>query len=214
VISEENYIGALNAPSKGVAHTRYPVAAPRISALAQAMACGGVDVFVSIRHPATYLNSAYGQMLLGGRMMPVARFKRLNPVNCVNWCDLVERIRLAPGVNRLTVWRYEDYAEVFDQITTGLVGRAAAELVAPFPGRINVGLSAAAVTAVQVGDREKTTQQRAKEARLAFPAGPDCAAFDAMSRDAHTQATDDYARQVAAIRALDGVTFLEPAART
>lgn len=214
VLSEENFIGALNTPRRQVATLRYPKAGPRISALSQALDCGGLDVFMAVRHPATYLNSAYGQMLMGGRVMPFAQFQQLNPVAGVNWLDLVMRIRRAPGVNRLTVWRYEDYADVFRQIVTGLVGDAQGKLVTPLPKRVHVGLSAAAVAAVQCGDAHKTARELAKAARRDMPVGADYAAFDGVAEAAYDQADQEYDAQVAQIRALRDVIWLQPVSRS
>ena len=212
VLSEENFIGVLNTPRRRAVRVRYPDAGPRISALAQAMDCGGVDVFLGIRHPATFLNSAYGQMLLGGRVMPMAQFQKLNPMSGVNWLDLVGRIRQAPGVNRLTVWRYEDHADVFGQVVGGLVGGGRADLVPPLNKRIHVGLSAAAVAAVLDSPDIEVTGQLANDARKNMPVGPEFAAFDGMSAADHAAGSQAYAAQIAGIRALDGVTFLEPPA--
>lgn len=214
VLSEENFIGVLNTPRRRAVRVRYPDAGPRISALAQAMDCGGVDVFLGVRHPATYLNSAYGQMLLGGRVMPMALFQKLNPVSGVNWLDLVARIRQTPGVNRLTVWRYEDHADVFDQIVGGLVGVERADLVPPLNKRIHVGLSAAAVASVLDSPDADATGQLANEARRTLPVGPEFVAHDGMSAAEHAAGTEAYLAQTDAIRALEGVTFLEPVART
>lgn len=210
VISEENYIGVLHTPRRRVVRMRYPDAGPRISALAGAMDCGGFDVFLSIRHPATYLNSAYGQMLLGGRMMPMARFQKLNPLGSVDWLDLVQRIRQSPGVNKLTVWRYEDYADVFGQIVTGLVGASHSDLVVPLQKRIHVGLSAAAVTEVLRNMQDEPIKLLANEARKSMPVGEEFTPYDGMSPADHAIASQSYDAQVAGIRALDGVTFLQP----
>lgn len=214
VLSEENYIGVLHTPRRRAAKVRYPDAGPRITALAGAMDCGGVDVFLGVRHPATYLNSAYSQMLLGGRVMPMVQFLRLNPISGVDWLDLVQRIRQAPGVNCLTVWCYEDYADVFGQIACGLVGAAQAELVVPLAKRVHVGLSAAAVAAVQDSPDPDADAPRANALRKTMPVGPEYPAFDGMPPAAHTAGSDAYAAQIAGIRAMDGVTFLAPAPRS
>ena len=203
VLSEENYIGHLHLADGPPMLARYPEAGKRIGALAQAMDCGGLEVFIGLRDPAAYLNSAYGQMLLGGQVMPMEQFKAQNPLDAVNWLDLVRRIRQAPGVRNVTVWRQEDYAKVFDQVVSGLTGLRG--VVKPLSARIHVGLSAPAVAAVLAG-----SDQRPRDLREALPVGPDHPPFDGMSVDEHASAAAAYATQIDGIARLDGVTLLEP----
>ncbi|WP_296428350.1 hypothetical protein [Yoonia sp.] len=210
VLSEENYIGGLNSPRGRPVKTRYPQAASRLSALAAGVDCGGLDVFLSIRHPASFLNSAYGQLLLGGRVMPMAQFTQLNPIASVNWLDLVLRIRRAAGVNRLTVWQYEDYQDIFPQIIGGLAGPQNVPLVAPLGRKIHVGLSAAAVAQVQQGAGAAAVQNVAVAARKSLPVTPEHVAFDGFTPAQHDTASQLYKAQIAGIAALNGVTFLRP----
>ncbi len=210
LLSEENYIGVLNSPRRREIRMRYPYAARRITALANVLDAGGLDVFLSIRNPATFLTSAYCQQLLGGRIMTIDRYLRINPLESVNWFSLVKRLRRAKGVNRLTIWRYEDYQALFPQICAAMVGETASGLVQPLPRRIHVGLSAKAVAAVHRQTGDVPPDKRGNVARNLFPVGPDAPAFDGFDKDQHAIAEQAYQAQISAIAGLDGVTFLRP----
>ncbi|WP_037293938.1 hypothetical protein [Roseobacter sp. CCS2] len=207
VLSEENFIGPLNQPhGRGMRH-RYKAAGDRLTELSTAVG-QDVDVFLAVRRPTAFINSAYCQMLLGGRVQPVAVFQRRNPLSSVDWVDLVTRLRAAPGVGTLTVWKYEDYGAVFPQIIAGLVGAEAADCVAPRPRRINRGLSTAAVAQVLADEGGATAPKVAQAARQMFPIEDGHDPFDGFAPEEHAIGDAAYARQLASIAAMQGVTLL------
>jgi len=97
-LSEENYTGVLNSPRRREVKMRYPYAAQRMNALAQVMDIEGLEVFLGIRHPAHYLNSAYGQQLLGGRLMRYEDYVPLFPRICAAMvgCDAANLVKPLP----------------------------------------------------------------------------------------------------------------------
>ena len=209
VFSEENYIGVLNGPRRLAVRQRYPHAAERITALAQAHE-QPIDVLIGLRRPTAFLNSAYCQQLLGGRVVSMDTYKQINPIQSVNWLELVERLRAADGVNRLTVWRYEDYSTLFPQICTALVGQDADALVRPLDRRIHEGLSAQAVTEILQRHQNEETEKLGFAMRKMMPVGPAHPAFEGYDASEHAIGDAAYAEQIAGIAALPGVTFLQP----
>ncbi len=209
VISEENFIGALNHPRGLALKTRYKDAENRVAAFAQAVG-QDIDVFLALRSPTGFLNSAYCQMLLGGRVQPVGMYQRRNPISSVDWLGLVTRLHRAKGVGRLTVWKYEDYEAVFPQVAKALVGPQAADLVVPRPKHVNRGLSAEAVAYVLEQDRINPREALATAARKMLPVEEGLAPFDGYSAEQHHIGNVAYRDQIAAIEALEGVTFLRP----
>ncbi|WP_245834416.1 hypothetical protein [Yoonia maricola] len=209
VISEENFIGPLNQPhGRGMRH-RYKSADDRLAELSRAIG-RDVDVCLAIRRPTAFINSAYCQMLLGGRVQPIAVFQRRNPLASVDWVDLVSRLRAAQGVGALTVWRYEDYTAVFPQIIKHLVGEDAADCVAPRPRHINRGLSERAVDYVLTNAPEPSGAKMAQLARQKLPVEDGHAPFDGFAAEEHAIGDAAYARQLATISAMQGVTLLRP----
>ena len=209
VLSEENFIGPLNQPQGRTMKRRYKAADARLSALAEAIG-QTIDVHLAVRRPTAFINSAYCQMLLGGRVQPIQTYQSRNGLGSVDWVDLVSRLRAARGIGRVTVWRYEEYGDVFAQIITGLVGQEAAPLVAPRPRHINRGLSAAAVAQVLAQAQSGVVEDSAKMARKALPIEDGHAPFDGFSHQEHAIGDAAYGRQIAAIAQMDGVTLLRP----
>jgi hypothetical protein len=209
VFSEENYIGVLNGPRRLAVTERYPFAGARITGLAVAIE-RPVDVLIGIRRPTGFLNSAYCQMLMGGRVMPLQKYKQINPVESVDWLDLIKRLRAADGVGSLTVWRHEDYAQLFGQICSSVVGPENAHLVRPLARRIHESLSAEAVAEMLRRDAVGDTEQMGFALRKMLPVGQDHRAFDGFDAGEHAKGDAAYAGQAGAIAKLPGVTFLQP----
>lgn len=210
VLSEENFIGVLNNPRRKAVRQHYPEAADRIAALAAALQAPHFALCIGIRHPAGYLNSGYGQQLLGGRIMSMEQYLRRHPLENVDWLSLVERLRDARGVSHVTVWRYEDYGPLFPRICGALVGEDAAPLVRPYKRPTHVGLSARAVAAVHAQFDGTNAQGLAQKYRTAFPTGDEYPGFDGFDKAAHAAVSAAYDAQCAAIAGLSGVTFLTP----
>ena len=211
VLSEENFIGVLNSPRGLAIRRRYKAAGERLSALSTAIG-QDVDVFLGIRRPTGFINSAYGQMLLGGQVRPLGIFLRRNPMSSVDWLDVVTRIRQARGVGQVTVWRYEDYAALFPQIVTGLVGAVPSRHVQWVERSVNPGLSAAAVAEILHRAAHDDVGNIGFMVRKMLPVQSGYPPFDGFTEEEHARGDAAYATQVAAITALDGVTLLRPPA--
>ena len=209
LLSEENYIGALN-PSHGYAKKmRYGGAGEKISAFASAIA-QDVDVYMAVRRPTALINSAYCQLLLGGQIKTIAKYQKRNPISSVNWLDLVSLIRAAKGVGRLIIWKYEDYGQLFPQIVAEMVGEAAAPHVTPLARPIHMGLSAAAVAEVLHRTEFGPIERVGFAARNLLPVEQGYPPFDGFSADEHALGDAAYAAQLKGISALEGVTLLQP----
>ncbi len=211
LFSEENYVGALNEARPGRVIQRYPDAADRIAHLAAVTGLSQIDLCLSIRHPATFLNSGYGQHLLGGYVVSSADYLATHPLIDLNWVDLVASLVAVDAVRQITVWRYEDYGSLFGAICAALVGADAAPLVAPFKRRSHIGLSADAVSAVHAAYDGRNGDVLASRYRKEYPISDAHPAFDHFDAATHAEVTILYANQCAQIAALPKVTFLHPA---
>lgn len=207
VLSEENFMGALNHPRGFSKKLRYPEAGHRLALFSAAIG-HEVDVFVAVRRPTGFLNSAYCQMLLGGRLQSLEVYQKRNPISSVDWVHFITGLRAAQGVRQVNVWRYEDYPDVFPQITTGLVGADAAKAVAPIPRYVNRGLSADAVADVLTKASDDSDKKLAFSARKAFAVEDGHPPFDGFAPEEHAISNAAYARQVKEIGQLEGVTLL------
>lgn len=208
ILSEENYIGTLNNARGMSVKRRYKSTGARLSAFGQAVA-QDFDVFIAVRRPTNFINSAYCQSLLGGQVRPVNVFLRRNPLSSVNWVDLVAQARAAGGVGRVFVWRYEDYADVFPQIVAALAG-SAAHHIPHVQRRINAGLSSAAAAEVLHRNAQAPDAKAGYLARKMLPVRPDFPAFDGFLPEDHALSEVAYQTQMDAIAAMAGVTILQP----
>ena len=204
LVSEENFIGVLQTRKGRVRLPLYPRARQRLTMLIPVLApAQGVDLCLAIREPARFLNSAYGQVLMGGHAITPDVFKADNPLGAVDWVDVIARLRDTPGVNRLTVWRHEDYRDLFPAIAGVLLGDTPVP-VAPVGEVIHPGLSRDAVDHALGGAGDATA------ARARFPVGADHPPFDAFTAKERDLSREFYAAQIAEIAALPGVDLLRP----
>jgi hypothetical protein len=211
LFSEENFCGLLHDGAGGMPIPLYPMAEERLLRLVDVLAPVPVDAFIAIRSPARFVTSAYSQTLMGGHVMPFRAFRAANPFRRIGWAAYVERLRAVAGLRGLTVWRYEDYAQVFDQIVSALAGEVAAAMVQPRPKPAHRSLSARAVKFVLSRRKAGDAGDLALIARNRFPASSDGSdRFDPFSPDDHAASERLYAAQVAKIAAMPGVTLLSP----
>ncbi|WP_333715028.1 hypothetical protein [Yoonia sp.] len=209
VISEENFIGPLNSPKGlGLRH-RYRPAGERMARLAASFG-QDVDVFLAVRRPTTFMNSAYCQMLLGGQVRHLGLYLRRNPLTSVDWLGLVQDLRTTKGIGQITVWRYEDYRVLFPRIVAAMLGEVAARHVPVVDRPINTGLSAAAVAEVLHRGDTADLPDIARRARALLPVADGYPPFDAFTPEDHAKSEQHYANQVAAIGMIPGVTLLRP----
>ena len=209
VLSEENFIGSLNHPRGLAVKERYRGAGSRLASLARAIG-QELDVCLAVRRPTGFINAAYCQMILGGRIMPIAAFQQRNAMSSVDWLGLVSRLRSTEGIGRLTVWRYEDYGALFPQVAAALVGDDAADLVKPIERLIHPSLSALAVEEVLRVAADQPPEKVGSAARKNFPVEDGHAPFDGFHEDDNALGDAAYAKQIKAIAQISGVTLLQP----
>lgn len=211
VLSEENFIGSMQTGAGKMPMPLYPKSARRITALAERIALDGIDVFVAIRRPTDFITSAYGQYLLGGHYLPFAKFQALNPLSGVDWVRFVAQLLHARGTRNLIVWRFEDYAAVFPQIMSLMLGETGAEIVGSMAKVVHPGLSSNALTEIDARfAKGGFGADIAATARQAFPISHINPRFDPFDADVHVSSQREYTRQCEAIAGLEGVTFLQP----
>ena len=209
LLSEENYIGIPKINRHSPLRRHYPKAATRLEAAARALG-RDIDIFMAIRRPTGFLNAVYSQKLAAGQLCTMAQYRYLSPLGAVDWRDLVSRMRAVPGVGRLVVWCYEDYAAHFATICEGLVGTAAAGSVKPLDRRVNSSLSAAAIAELIHRQRMGEGAPLHDDVRYLLPVEEGYPRIDAYSPAEHAAGDAAYRDQIAAIGAMPGVTLLDP----
>lgn len=208
VLSEETFAGKMQRGWGRIPTPLYFTAPQRVAKFAHIISEGGgppIGLCLSMRNPTDYLGSAYSQILNGNRIILPEKYRDKNPFTVVDWADYCSRLRATPGVRSLTVWRYEDYADLFSQICIAVVGTAQ---ITPLPDRIQPRLSEQAVDAILVA-KHLTGPEFIHKAAQALPIGPDNPPYDLYDTQTHARSWAFYAEQCAAIAAMSDVNFLQ-----
>ena len=208
VISEETFVGRLQRGWGRIPTPLYFTATARIAKFAQIVTEAGgpaIDLCLGIRNPTDYLASAYSQILNGNRVILPEKYRERNDISDVNWADYVQRLRGVPGVGRLTVWRHEDYADLFPQICMAMVGTGDIPVLA---GRVQQRLSSKAVDTILLA-KSWSGPEMIHKAANALPLSPDNPPYDLYDEETHAQSQAFYNMQCDAIAAMQNVTFLQ-----
>jgi hypothetical protein len=208
VLSEETFAGKMQRGWGRIPTPLYFTAPQRVEKFAHIIAEAGgpqIDLCLGMRNPTDYLGSAYSQILNGNRVILPEKYRAKNPFTIVDWADYCTRLRATPGVRSLTVWRFEDYADLFAQICVAMAGTAQ---ITPLPDRIQQRLSEKAVAAILLA-RHLTGPEFIHKAAQTFPIDPDNPPYDLYDARTHADSQAFYAEQCAAIAAMPAVTFLQ-----
>lgn len=213
VISEENIIGTVHRRRIfGAGNHFYPEAVENLGLLRDLMGNPEVELFLSIRDPAEFVTSAYGQILREGVAMGIEDYVGDYDVPAFSWVELASRLCAAPGVTRLICWRYEDYATLRPEIMSRLIGPELATLLPP-PETHNAGMSEAAYRQFLqwiFDDIDAPFPELLARARTLHPKAPGDPGMRPLPPEVYARSRECYARDVAALAVLDGVTLLRP----
>ncbi len=208
VFSEENFAGNFQRGWGKVPLPVYPQASERVAKLAFALE-RSVDLCLAIRQPSDFLASLYSQILLSGKDVSPDDFLARNMPSEVDWSKYIADLRDATGVGSLTVWRYEDYGDLFRPICAVLVGEPAAAKVMPVAERAMPRLSEAAVRAVLSQRLSGEDKRPVRDIAADLPATNDNPPFELFDAPLREVADQFYAAQTLAISAMPGVTLLQ-----
>lgn len=211
LISEENILGTAHDPEIPRQGRFYPQAEARLARVIDACAITPVRLMLGVRDPAGFLVSAYGQRLLAGRIAPFGAYLRGCEPAALRWSELVGRLCAVAGVSGCTVWRYEDWPAVAPDVLAAMLPESLAAAIEVAPAVSNPGLSQRAQRWVlRRHSRGETDAQTARVARMKFPKSETEPAFQPLREDTRTRSAAAYARDLAALTELPGVSFIAP----
>ncbi|MFQ6553488.1 hypothetical protein AAD018_014215 [Aestuariibius insulae] len=207
IISEENFLGSLNPPDGPFRRLLYPDGPGRLESLAKRISPCPLDLFFAVRDPATFMQSAYSQVLSSGRKVSLQDYVNDVPPKKISWFRLVRRLVEKNAARRIWIWRYEDYPKIQEQIYSHLLTPEIARSIVPHPVRVNKGLSQAAVEACLSDDPQSPS---APEAKAHYPVGETYPRYDGFSEEARRLSRIRYEDDLERIAALPGVQLLRP----
>ncbi|CUX80308.1 hypothetical protein [Roseibaca calidilacus] len=209
VLSEENILGTTRADLVAKGARFYPAAAPRLTRLLESLGCDDATVYLSIRAPLSFLNSAHGQQQNAGRFTSIDDYLAQVRTDALRWSELVQRLGAVPGVARVVVWRYEDYPAIVPTLLDTMLG-CGRRFELPERKRL-VGTSLRALEharEVLANDPACNVTEVIKEARALYPksdAFPGPAPFDPAALETDL---DRYHEDCARLATMAKVTFL------
>jgi hypothetical protein len=213
VFTEENFVETLSDKDGRVSLPIYPSAIDRVTELVAAWAPIKPQLFLAVRNPATFLASAYSQVLFGSVYIEPLKYRARNDWRKIDWADYIAKLRTITGISDIYVWRQEDYDLTHRLILRRMLRRQTGGKIKTIKGRVHQVLSTPAVHQTLAWAQDGETGQLAAKSRKLFPINADNKAFDLYTTETLVQAGAVYDAQMAQIGAMDGVTFLQPPRR-
>lgn len=213
LLTEENILGGTRRGTMFSARgLLYPFAARRLSQAIDIAGGGPVTLYLALRDPAGFQVSAFSLQLLLGNELELASYLQDRDPTQVGWAGLVKRLRAVDGVARVVIWRYEDYPalrlRLLDMLLpAGLAGRV------PDPPPSNESLTQPGydwLVKSAMADSEADLRVLARKARARFRRRDGHAPLQLLDEATRARSARVYAAELDRIRAMRGVTLLEP----
>ena len=202
-ISDENFLGSLHHGDGHLVLPLYPDASDRLIALAKALPGVRIRLFLAIRCPDTFIESAYSQTLLSGHFLSPADFKAKHQVHCVDWVPLVRGLANLPGIESLMVWQYEDYPKIFSYLVRRMLRWKLGTVIKPLKGNLHAGLSEEAVQRIFEWRDLGYEGPLANLAREDFPINETRSRFTIFDSEEKKQAKAVYCDQIKQISGIE-----------
>ncbi|MGV6811427.1 MAG: hypothetical protein ACWA47_04210 [Brevirhabdus sp.] len=211
ILSDENILGQLPRVARDA--RLYPWGREGAQRAVRLLGDREVELFLSIRNPVGFLQSAYSESLLHGPFQPFERF--LSPFNpgSLRWSRLIEELMRATGVLRITVWRFEDYPRLRQKVVETLTGAPLPKGFEFLDKRPRPGLSARALEQLsRWHDDGRNIRDEALIGHAAglFPKGSDWPAPQNFDPETNDRITAQYEADCQIIAGMTGVRLLSP----
>ena len=213
VISEENILGTTRADIIACGDRLYPHADGRVARFLALLGAQDATLYLAVRNPPDFVNSAYGQQIKGGNLIDFERYVAgFDPVT-LRWSELVERLVACPAVGRLVLWRYEDYGRVLPDILATLLGPDAAAGLHMSSLPRQVGSSARAIEHARArirADPALSPKAAIAEAEAQFPKSAQWPGPQYFTAQDLAKGMQAYRDDLITLQSLDKVVFVQP----
>ncbi|MEQ8292056.1 MAG: hypothetical protein RIA08_07615 [Roseovarius sp.] len=211
VLMDENILGSTDRKMLMRKTRLYPWAHHRLGRILALFPGHEIEIGLAIRSPASFLPSCWSESLHHGPFEPFRRFTKAVDPLALRWSALADRLHDAAPHARIIAWRYEDYPQVFPQVTTRLLGPNAAATVTPVDRIMRPGLSAEA--AQWLGQQQAPDKDTVLAARKRFPKQKNTPGLDPWTAADHAAMASAYADDTATLAACPHVDLVTPPAR-
>ena len=212
LLSDENILGETRPPSLAQGARLYPQADLRLSRLLEALELEQVTLALALRNPLALLVSGWGHQHLAGYPVSFEAYVADVVPEELRWSELVARLLGVKGVQKVLLWRYEDYPALLSEITLILTGVKHGAIDGPRALPL-AGPSARALEAVgqMQARRPGVSYKRAlRRAMRDYPRGCDWPAPQPFSPEASAEGQARYAHDWACLCKMARVQCLTP----
>ncbi len=211
LISEENILGRTGRRRLvGRDRQLYPEAGARLQQVIALAGGGPATLFLSVRDPAAFNLSVFALQVGKGKEFDLDMFLNGRDPARIGWAELVGRLRAVPGVARVVVWRYEDYAALRPRLLAQMLPPALAGAV-PDPPPLNESLTQPGYDwflRMAMSDPDADLRALARRALMRFPRAQGHAPLRLLSDAVQARSAAEYARDLAGLAGLPGVDLL------
>ena len=144
IISDENLSGGSRELIKG---TFCSAAGERTSGFAEALGIHDVSIMVATRSYDSFVSSCYCEHLRHFSFVTPAAYVAAIDIHRLDWAMLIADLCRRFGQERVTVWRFEDFREVEDDVLSAMTGGAAVHWIKP-AGSVRPSFSQKAIDAL------------------------------------------------------------------
>ncbi|KGJ05874.1 hypothetical protein SAMN04487972_1386 [Paracoccus halophilus] len=213
LLSEENILGRTGRQwICGGSGLVYPAASYRVRRMIALAAAGPATLFLGIRDPASFYVSTFALQFSEGREVDFETYLNGRDPARIGWAGLIGRLGAIDSVARIVVWRYEDYPALRPQLLARLLPPGLAARV-PDPPPVNESVTQPGYdwfVSRALNDSEIDLRVLARRARLRFRRADGHPPLRPLPDSDYQRSREFYARQVARLRRLPKVEFLEP----
>lgn len=209
VVSEENIVGRCTSQAGMLrAGGFYPKSKGKVDKLMGGLADHNVHLCFAVREPTQFVTSLYSQVLLANMFVSWKGFLTDNQPWTWKWSDmLLPHIEAHPWAT-VTLWRYEDYHDVFPQISATLLGSDHPKLAIDLKKRKHTGLSKAAIVACRKWHAEGYTGPIGHIAREDFPISKENRPFSPWNKKNVKESQATYDADIALLEQHPRITVL------
>ena len=208
-ISEENLLGEADNARSG---KPYPFARDYLGLLKDALPDRPIEIYLAVRAYPDFISSLFGEALKHGHYLWPAHFRSIYSSAQGVWPEVIASIQDVFPQARLTVWRYEDFGRLEDELLSRLSGIAPDALIKPAQTDILPSASAGAILEhlEQAQDMNYTDRQMLMLAlQHKHPrSGPD-SKFSLWPGDEATKLLEEYKADLEQIKCSGDLEFLK-----
>jgi hypothetical protein len=211
IISDENIIGGLKPPVGS--RTLYARQRIRLAMVLRTLGSNPVRIYFAIRSYDEFLSALYCEYIRHNPFIDARSYLSRMTAAAFSWTDVIGRMAAAVGEENVTLWRYEDFALISDQLFHALTG-GHGDLAQKPVQRLHQSMSAEAVDAVSRLEPMRNAHERSsrvKQILNALPKGPARPAYSAFHPSEAEDHRARYAEHVLQIeRKFSGLTWISP----